>query len=89
MVTIRTYFNIAEAGCAHSLLEAMGIRAFLHGENSFTMEPTPAIGLRLQVAEEDVEAARSLLTEHGGVVPLPDDFEPPTDEVSEDTRPKR
>lgn len=77
MVTIRTYFNVAEAGYAHSLLESQGVRAFLQGENAFTLESVGAIGgIRLQVPEEQAAEARRIL-EGEGFQPLPDDFVPP------------
>lgn len=77
MVTLRTYFNVAEAGYAHSLLESQGLRPFLLGENMFTMEPVNAIGgIRLQVPEDQVEEAQRILAGEG-FVPLPDNFVPP------------
>lgn len=64
MKTIRTYINVAEAGFAVSLLEAAGIKALLHGEESFLMTPGLATGgIRLQVEPEDEERAVRLLEE--------------------------
>ncbi len=62
MKTIRSYFNLAEAGFASSLLEAAGIPAVLKGEQSFLMTPGIATGgIELQVPEEDTEKARRVL----------------------------
>ncbi len=76
MVTIKTYQNVGQASYAHSLLEAMGIHGFLHGEEAFQNAPVTD-GIRLQVEEEDVEKARGILDQHEGLTPLPDDFIPP------------
>lgn len=64
MVTLRTYANVYDAGYAHSLLEAAGIPAFLHGEHSYTLEQMPALGgIRLQVAERDLARAREVIAD--------------------------
>jgi hypothetical protein len=76
VVTIKTYQNVAEAGYAHSLLEAMGIRGFLHGEDAYQNSHLTD-GIRLQVDEEDVGKAVGILDNHEGLTPLPDDFVPP------------
>ena len=77
MVTIQTYLNSAEAGLAKSLLESRGLHPFLHGENSFNMEPLVALGIRLQMPDGEAEEARRILEDGEGVTPLPDDFIPP------------
>ena len=88
MITIHTYFNVSEAGYAHSLLESRGIHAFLHGENAFTLEPVSALGgIRLQVPEEEVEEARGILGGEG-FAPLPDDFVPPVGDHDETEHPQ-
>ena len=87
MITIRTYFNVAEAGFAHSLLESRGIHSFLQGENAYTLEAISALGgIRLQVPEAEVEEARSIL-EGEGFAPLPDDFIPPKSDADETEHP--
>jgi hypothetical protein len=75
VVTIKTYKNVGEAGYAHSLLESMGVRGFLHGEGAFLNGVTD--GVRLQVQPEDVAEALGILDNHDGLTPLPDDFVPP------------
>jgi uncharacterized protein YbaR (Trm112 family) len=64
MKTIRTYGNLAAAGFDQSLLEASGIEAALLDENTATSGivfiPT---GMRLQVADEDVERALEVLSQ--------------------------
>ena len=85
MVTIKTYQNVAQAGYAHSLLEAMGVHGFLHGEDAFLDAMPMSDGIRLQVAEEDVPKALGILDHHEGLAPLPDDFVPPV--TAEDETP--
>lgn len=83
MVTIRTYFNVSEAGFAHSLLESRGIHPFLLGENAFTLESVGALGgIRLQVPEEEAAEATSILAGEG-FAPLPDNFVPPAGDADE------
>ena len=77
MITIKTYQNLAEAEYAHSLLEAMGIRGFLHGEDAFQTGLPLTDGVRLQVQEEDAQRALRVLDQREGLTPLPDDFVPP------------
>ena len=85
MVTIKTYQNVAQAGYAHSLLEAMGIHGFLHGEEDFQLANPGSDGIRLQVEEEDAQKALGILDNHDGMTPLPDDFVPPV--TAEDEHP--
>jgi Putative prokaryotic signal transducing protein len=64
MITIRTFYNPAEAGFAQSLLEASGIEAALIDENAGTFGMAPMFASRLQVAEEDVDRAVGILDSH-------------------------
>ena len=78
MLTIRRFSNIAEAGFARSVLEAVGIEAVLADEHAFTLGPQYAPwGIRLQVPEGDAERAKRVLDQQDGFLPLPDDFLPP------------
>jgi len=85
MKTVKTYSNLAEAGFAHSLLEAAGIPAFMADEQSFSLGySTNAIGIRLQVEEVNFERALHVLAEGpdaGGAPlddpPVPSPAEPP------------
>ena len=87
MVTIRTYFNVAEAGFAHSLLESRGIHPFLQGENAYTLEAISALGgIRLLVPEDEAAEAKGIL-EGEGFTPLPDDFIPPKSDADETEHP--
>lgn len=80
MKTIRHFSNIAEAGFAHSLLQAVGIQAVLADEHAFTMGPQNVPwGIRLQVPETEVDQALRVLDQQEGFTPLPDDFSPPSD----------
>lgn len=78
MITIRRFSNVAEAGFARSVLEAVGIDAALADENAFTLGPQYVPwGIRLQVPEPDAERAQRVLDQQEGFAPLPDDFVPP------------
>lgn len=78
MKTVRTFFNVAEAQFAKSVLETAGINAVLLDENMYTMGPMFAhAGVRLQVSEADMERAGQVLDKQKGFSPLPKDFEPP------------
>ena len=88
MITIRTYFNVSEAGFAHSLLESRGIHPFLLGENAFTLESVGAMGgIRLQVPEAEAEEAKGILAGEG-FAPLPEDFVPPVGDADETEHPQ-
>ena len=88
MVTIRTYFNVSEAGFAHSLLESRGMHPFLQGENAFTLESIGAMGgIRLQVPEDEAAESKRML-EGEGFAPLPDDFIPPVTDADETEHPQ-
>lgn len=62
MTTIKTFSNLAEAGFAHSLLEAAGIPAFLADEQTSQLGYGLAVGIRLQVEEADRERAMQVLS---------------------------
>lgn len=85
MLTIKTYQNLSQAEYAHSLLEAMGIRGYLHGEEAFQTGLPLTDGIRLQVEEENAAAALRILDQREGLAPLPDDFVPPV--TAEDEAP--
>lgn len=77
MKTVKTYSNLAEAGFAHSLLEAAGIPAFLADEQSFSLGyATNAIGIRVQVEEENFERALHVLAEGPDAAAAPADAPP-------------
>ncbi len=64
MKTVKTFTNLAEAGFAVSLLEAMGIPVFLAGEQSFLYVVGMANqGMRLQVEDSDHERAMRIVEE--------------------------
>jgi hypothetical protein len=63
-VTIRTCRDVQEAQVVRSMLEAGGVTAFIPDENAASLYPTQildTLGVRVQVAPEDVELARELL----------------------------
>ena len=61
MRTVKSFSNLAEAGFASSLLEAVGIHTLLADEQSFLWSYGMAIQIRLQVEEADVERAQQIL----------------------------
>ncbi len=64
--TLRQYRDQAEALMARSVLESAGISCFLRDENTIRMEwlwSNLMGGIRLQVAEADVEAAEAVLSQ--------------------------
>ncbi len=65
MITIATCPGLDQAFLVKMALGAAGIDSFIPDENSATMAPHYffASGVRVQVAEEDVEAARKILAE--------------------------
>lgn len=70
MKTVKTYLNLAEAGFAASLLEAAGIQASIADEQTYTLGyQTGAIGLRLQVEDQDFERAQAVLAEGPDATP--------------------
>jgi len=69
-VTVGVYGDLAEASVAQSVLEAAGIASFLPDEAlaGIDWRMTAALhGIRLEVAEEDAEAARLLLSGEGEI----------------------
>ncbi|MHA3773358.1 putative signal transducing protein [Verrucomicrobiota bacterium sgz303538] len=70
MVTVATFNKPEEAHLLRMRLEAGGISAYIQDENMIQMDLLAANaigGVRVQIAEEDVEAARELLAEDQGV----------------------
>ena len=64
LVTIAAYTDQTEAMVARSVLEAAGIDCLLKGEHQIGIQPfllTGKHGMQLQVFEEDVYRARSVL----------------------------
>jgi hypothetical protein len=71
--TIRQYRDQAEAMLARSALESSGIKCFLRDENTIRIDwlwSNLMGGIRLQVAEADVEAAEAILSQ-----PIPENVE--------------
>lgn len=84
MKTVKTYSNLAEAGFAHSLIEAAGIPAFIADEQSFSLGyPVNAIGIRVQVEEADYERALHVLAEGPDAAAAPADIRPPVPSLAE------
>jgi len=84
MKTIRTYWNLAEAGFDHSLLEASGIESALLDENAAVNVIAPW-SMRLQVDENDVERALDVLNSRvpdsqaaAPADPVPEEHEAPS-----------
>ena len=72
LITIRSYFNQTDAYLAQSRLESAGIRTFLADENMVNTNWLYSIamgGIRLQVLQEEVEAALAILDD-GAKQPL-------------------
>ena len=70
MQTIATFSKAEQAHLLRMRLESVGIEAVLLDENMAQLEQPMSDGtggVRLQVAEEDVNAARELLAEDQGV----------------------
>ena len=65
MKTVRTYFNVMEAGFAESLLKAGGIDASLANENAAAI----GLSIQLQVPDEDIERALRVLNGEAGLNP--------------------
>jgi Putative prokaryotic signal transducing protein len=68
MVTVARYGDVNEALQLKMALEARGIEAFVPDELTATNAPyrflTDPSGVRVQVAEEDVETARQVISDH-------------------------
>ena len=74
VVTVATFYNLQEADIAMGLLESCGIACFLCDEHMHRVHPLGTVmigGVRLQVAEQDLELATELLKES------PPEEEPP------------
>lgn len=66
LVTVQSYRDLSEASIARSVLESAGIQAFLSEENLVRMNWMLSNflgGIRLQVAEEDLETAQEILAQ--------------------------
>lgn len=63
MKTLKTFSNLAEAGFAHSLLEAAGLHPVLADEHTGGYTPVAALGMRLQIDEAEYEQALRVLAE--------------------------
>jgi hypothetical protein len=66
LVTVSRYSHTHEAQIARSALQAAGIDAIVVGEHTAALEQGPS-DLRLQVREDDAEAADAVLNEMHGV----------------------
>jgi hypothetical protein len=66
MVTIATFSNANDAHLLRMRLEADGIQAFVQDELGQNFVQSIG-GVRVQVADEDAEAAREYLSDDGGV----------------------
>lgn len=67
LATAATFYNLHEADIAVGLLESCGVDCFLCDEHMHRVHPlaTDMIGgIRLQVAEHDLELAKELLKEY-------------------------
>jgi len=87
MKTIRSFYNLAEAGFAQSLLESAGIQAALADQYAYAAGQILASGIRLQVPEADAERAVEILDRQEEFSPLPDDFVPPELSLAEAPQP--
>ncbi|MGB8352975.1 MAG: tetratricopeptide repeat protein [Chthoniobacteraceae bacterium] len=68
MKTVATFSKAEEAHLLRMRLEDGGIEAFVQGEN--TVQSSNALGgIRVEVADEDVEAVREVLGDEAGVLP--------------------
>ena len=63
MTTIRTFTNQLDAAFAVSFLQANGVDAVLLDEASSANYPGPAVGIRLQVPEDQLSAAQTWLAQ--------------------------
>jgi hypothetical protein len=76
MITLAIFTTPEEAHLLRSRLESAGIPSFLHSEYSIQnmwLHSNLLGGVRVQIAEEDLEAAREFLTA--------DQLNPPTDSI--------
>lgn len=63
MITIATFSKPEEAHMLRLRLEAGGVSAFLQDENVVQIVPNVFGGVRIQIAEEDMERAQAILGE--------------------------
>lgn len=63
LVPVRIYNNAIDAHMGRLALESSGIRCFLFDEHTVTANPLygTAVGIRLMVGEDDLEAAHEAL----------------------------
>lgn len=72
MKTIATFTKPEEAHLLRMRLEALGIRAFIQDEHMIQLDilrSNAMGGVRVQVADEDVEAVREVLAADTGILP--------------------
>jgi hypothetical protein len=82
MITLATFANLNDAFVLRSMLEARDISAFIPDENTVQMDwgyITALGGVRIQVAEEDVEEAKVVLKEFRDNLSGPSSAEPPVE----------
>jgi Putative prokaryotic signal transducing protein len=76
LVTIRRYRDLSEALVARAVIESAGIFCFLKDENLVRLDWQVSNfigGIRLQVAADDVEAAKEILSQPiPNEIPIPD-----------------
>lgn len=82
MVTVRTYWNHAEAALAKSLLDNYGIvSAVIHENASLYVWPPMAMPIRLMVAEDQAEEANRILQGDFEGAPALEENAPQSDEA--------
>ena len=78
LATAAVFYNLQEADIAMGLLESCGVDCFLCDEHMHRVHPlaTDVIGgIRLQVAEQDLELAKELLNQDSFVPESPEPIE--------------
>ena len=65
LVTVYTVSNTVNADILRNFLESEGIRCFLEGAEQAGEVGLSGIEVKLQVAADDAERARELITSHG------------------------
>lgn len=78
LATAAVFYNLQEADIAMGLLESCGVDCFLCDEHMHRVHPlaTDVIGgIRLQVAEEDLELAKELLKQDSFLPESPEPIE--------------
>lgn len=87
LTTIASFSTVEEAALAKNKLTEAGINTYLDGENTvflFWCLDNALGGIKLQVSEQDAEAACEILEEHDGIEEL--ERESLAEESSEDCR---